>query len=47
MKKMQMFSMRMGIAVDPSIYIEDKVMAELMSGKFVPGDVVPRLKNLE
>ena len=33
--------------MDPSIYLEDKVMTELMSGKFVPGNVVPRFKDLE
>ena len=46
-EKMQMFSVHTGIAVDPSIYIEDKVMTELTSGKFVPGDMVPRFKDLE
>ena len=47
MKGMIMFATRTGIKIDPSIYIEKKVMEELIKAKFSAGNLVPIFKDLE
>ena len=46
MKRTRMFATSMGVKIDPSIYIENKVMEELMKAKFNAGKLVPRFKDL-
>ena len=46
MKRMIIFSTRTGIEIYPSIYIENKVMEELMKENFSAGNLVPRFKDL-
>ena len=46
MKRMIMFATRTGVEIDPSIYIENKVMEDLMKEKFSAGGLVPRFKYL-
>ena len=46
MNNMRMFAMRKSIKIDPSIYIENRVMEELMKAKFSAGDLVPRLEKI-
>ena len=46
-KRMIIFSTRTGIDIDPSIYIQNRVMEELMNKKFSAGDLVPRLKEFK
>ena len=47
MKRMRMFTTRTGIKIDPSIYIDNRVMEELMKTIFSSVDLVPRFKDLE
>ena len=44
MKRMRMFATRTGVEIDPSIYIENKEMEELMEEKFSAGKLVPIFK---
>ena len=46
MKRMIMFTTRTGVEIDPSIYIEHKVMEELMKANFSIGNLVPKFKDL-
>ena len=47
MKRMSMFSRRTDVEIGPSIYIENKLMEELMNAKFSAGNLVPIFKDLE
>ena len=47
MKRMIMFSTRMGIEIDLPIYIEKQGMEKLMKAKFSAAKLVPRFKDLE
>ena len=47
MNKMRMFGTRMGVNIDPYIYIENKIIEELMKEKFSAGNLVPRFKDLK
>ena len=47
MKRMKIFDTGTGVEIDPSIYIENNLMEELMKEKFSAGNLVPRFKDLE
>ena len=47
MKRMRMFATKTGDKIDSSIYIENKMMEELMKSEFSAGDLVPIFKDLE
>ena len=41
-----MFAKSKGIKIDPSIYIENRVMEQLTKAEFIAGNLVTRLKGL-
>ena len=45
-KRIRMFPTRMGVEIDPYIYIENKIMGELMKAKSRAVNLVPRFKDL-
>ena len=47
MKRMIMFYTRTGVKIDPSIYIDNKVMEELTKAKFSAGGLMPIFKDIE